>query len=112
MTVDFLDLQQGVDYTETFTWQTSAGTPISLVGYTAKLQLRQRYDSAALVSLTHASGITLGGSAGTITFTISASALNAIANSGGVWGLAVYDSGGKATMLRAGTYFVKPGAVQ
>jgi hypothetical protein len=47
---------------------------VSLVGYTARMQVRSTLESAeALIELTTANGrIALGGSAGTITLTISA----------------------------------------
>jgi hypothetical protein len=46
--------------------------PMNLSGYTARMQVRESYDSPAyLVSLTTGNGITLGGSSGTIDLRIS-----------------------------------------
>jgi hypothetical protein len=43
------------------------GVPVSLTGASARMQLRTSYDApTAAISLTNTSGITLGGTAGTI----------------------------------------------
>ena len=62
---------QGATFDKTFT-VLQGGTAINLTGYSAAMQVRETYDSAtALVSLTNGSGITLGGTAGTILVTIT-----------------------------------------
>ena len=69
-------IDQGATYSQVFTWKDSAGDPVSLVGWTARMQVRRRMPSTgALVDLTtENSGIVLGGAAGTVTVTIAATA--------------------------------------
>ena len=63
---------QGATYDRTFTVKTD-NVPINFTGYTAAMQVRETYDSTAvLINLTSGSGITLGGTAGTIQVTIPA----------------------------------------
>jgi hypothetical protein len=66
-TYDIL-IEQGATYSQVITYKES-GAAISLVGYTARMQVRSTLESAeALIELTTANGrIALGGSAGTIT---------------------------------------------
>lgn len=71
-----ITIDQGATYSQVFTWKDSAGDPVSLVGWTARMQVRRRTPSTGtLVDLTTENGgITLGGAAGTITVTIAATA--------------------------------------
>lgn len=66
-------IEQGETYIRVFTWKDSTDTAINLTGYTARMQLRaeNRLDAAAF-SFNESSGLTLGGTAGTITLTIAA----------------------------------------
>jgi hypothetical protein len=57
---------QGADWDRTFTI-TQGGTALNLTGYTSRMQVREAADSTAyLLSLSSGTGITLGGTAGTI----------------------------------------------
>ena len=68
-----LIIDQGATWNITFTYKNTDGNPINLTGYTAALQLRTSYDAAsASLSLTSGSGIVLGGTAGTIAVTATA----------------------------------------
>lgn len=74
-----LIIDQGATWNITFTYKNSAGTPINLTGYTAALQLRTSYDAAsAALSLSSGSGIVLGGTAGTIAVTATATQTGAL----------------------------------
>jgi hypothetical protein len=62
---------QGSTFRRTLTY-TLDDLPIDLSGYSSRLQVRQAYYSTeALISLVSGSGITVGGSAGTIDIFIS-----------------------------------------
>jgi len=62
----------GADFDRTFT-VTQGGTALNLTGYTAAMMVRDAVDGTAtpLLSLTSGSGITLGGTAGTIAVAIT-----------------------------------------
>jgi hypothetical protein len=65
-------LTQGETWVLPLRWKTSDYTVVDLSGYTAAMMIRQSVDGDALVSLTDADGIVLGGSVGTITATLTA----------------------------------------
>ena len=66
-----LTIYQGATFDQTFT-VTQGGTALNWTGYSANLQVREAADSTAyLLSLSSGSGITLGGTAGTIALLIS-----------------------------------------
>lgn len=69
-----ITVDQGATYSQVFTWKDSNGAAISLVGWTARMQVRQMPPvSATIIELTTENGrISLGGVAGTVTLTISA----------------------------------------
>jgi hypothetical protein len=52
------------------------GTPVNWTGYSARMQVKQYESSAAVLTLTSGSGITLGGSAGTIALSMTAAQTN------------------------------------
>ena len=101
---------QGASFDYTLTWQTG-GTPVNLSGYTARMQVRDGYDGgSAIVSLVNGTGITLGGTAGTIVVALTATETAAIdATPSGQY---VYDlelvSGATVTRLVEGTFIVSP----
>jgi hypothetical protein len=72
--------EQGATYSKLFTLTNSAGDPIDLTGYTARLQVREKYSSEVkLLDLTtENSGITLGGAAGTVAVLATATQMAAI----------------------------------
>ena len=73
----------GATFTKTFTWKID-GQAQNLTNYTARMQVRKGYaGSDLLVSLTSSSGITLGGTAGTIAVFIADSATSNLPS--GVW---------------------------
>lgn len=67
-------IDQGATYSQVFTWKDSTGALISLVGWTARMQVRRRLPSTGtIIDCTTENGrIALGGVAGTITVTIAA----------------------------------------
>lgn len=75
---------QGSSFTRTLEIQTSDGEVFSLVGYTARMEVRRTLDaSTAIVSLTTANGrISINGALGVITLTLTASETAGITQSG------------------------------
>lgn len=62
-----ITIEQGATFDETLTYTDPNGNLIDLTNCTAQMQVRATYGAAApLVALTDTSGITLGGTAGTI----------------------------------------------
>ena len=59
-------IDQGADFYLNVTWLQPNGTPYDLTGYTATFTLRQDFGKPIIWTLTESSGLTLGGSAGTI----------------------------------------------
>lgn len=97
---------QGATYDLNLTWSIG-GTAVNLTNYTAAMQVRESADAGtAVLSLTNGSGITLGGTAGTIALNISANTMGAV-----VAGQYVYDlelnSGSAVTRLVQGNFDVQ-----
>jgi ketopantoate hydroxymethyltransferase len=102
-------IQQGATFQRTVTWKDENGALINLTGYTARLQIRETPDATAtIVSLTDSSGLVLGGSAGTIAITISATATAALTITRAVYDLELVTAGGIVTRLLEGTVSVTP----
>jgi hypothetical protein len=105
-----MNCYQGASFDYTLTWQTG-GTPVNLSGYTARMQVRDSYDGgSAVVSITSGTGITLGGTAGTIVVALTATQTAAIdATPSGQY---VYDlelvSGSTVTRLVEGNFLMSP----
>lgn len=97
---------QGATFSTTFTYSVG-GTAVNLTGYSAAMQVRPSYTADPIISLTNSSGITLGGSAGTITVLISAT--NTASYKAGQY---IYDlelnSGGQVTRLLQGKFTITP----
>jgi len=91
----------------TMTWYVTtvaAGTKKDLTNYTAAMDIRRKQsDSSVLIALTSSSGISLGGSGGTITISLTDVQTAAITPGGGVWDLELIDSAGSNLRLVEGT---------
>ena len=101
-TYDIL-IEQGATFSQVITYK-EAGVAINLTGYTARLQVRSTLESAtSVVELTTAnSRIALGGAAGTITLTISATDTAALTAGRGVYDLELVSGSGIVTRLLQG----------
>ena len=105
-------VDQNADFTMTVTYTAPNGAPINLSGFTAEMMIRPGYADPAVITLTETSGITLGGSAGTVVvFTIAAQNSPLTANKSYVYDLVLTNSGAK-TRLIAGSYFIDPGVTR
>jgi hypothetical protein len=106
-----LEIKQGATLSIVATWKDSAGTAINLTSYTARLSVRETYSSSTsiLTLTTENGGISLGGSAGTITLSASATTTAALtAPFSGVYDLELVSGGGVVTRLLEGAATVSP----
>jgi len=99
---------QGATFDRTFTISIG-GSPMNLTGYTAAMQVRETYDSTStLLSLTSGTGITLGGTAGTIAVLVSSTATAAIPEGFYSYDLEITSGGGVTDRLLQGKFVVTP----
>lgn len=97
-------IEQGATWNPIITWKDNTGTAINLTGYSARLQIRDAINSiSTIVSLTSASGITLGGSAGTIAPLLSATATAALDFDDAVYDLELVSGSGIVYRLLQGS---------
>ena len=105
-------IEQGATFSKILTLKDSTGSVVNLSGYSsAEMDLRQHPESSTeVLTLTTAnSRITLGGSAGTVTLTISASDTASLTADDGVYDLEITDSGGNVFRILEGTYSIRRG---
>jgi len=108
-----LTIQQGATFSFVATWKDSTGSPVNLTGYTAGMTLRTSYAATGTVLyLASGSGITLGGTAGTISVLASATATAALpAPSTGVYDLEL-TIGATVYRLLEGGFTITPEATR
>lgn len=110
-TYDFT-IRPGTDWSQTLTW-TSGGNPVDLTGWAAHMQIRSGPGGPVFADIsTTAGGITLGGTAGTITLAIT----HTVTSQWG-WGSAYYDllmtsDTGLVSCLLSGRVLAEPGITQ
>jgi hypothetical protein len=106
-----LECYQGATFDYSLTW-TAAGSAVDLTQYDARMQVRESYDSpTVLLSLTVGSGITLGGTAGTIDLLVDAddtAQLDGTPNTQFIYDLELESSSGFVTRLVEGTFSIFP----
>jgi hypothetical protein len=99
---------QGSTFRRTLTYSLD-NVPIDLSGYSSRLQVRQAYYSEdPIISLVSGSGITVGGSAGTIDILISASATSNFPTGTHVYDLEIVSPSNVVDRLIEGTFNVTP----
>lgn len=97
---------QGATYDLNMTWAIG-GTPVNLTGYTAAMQVRiNPSETDTILSLTSGSGITLGGTAGTIAVNVSANTMGSATPGSFVYDLEL-NSGGQVTRLLQGAFTIQ-----
>ena len=101
-------IEQGSTFSRVITYKDSSGTLVNLTGYTARMHLRKKIDDASTIIelTTENSKISLGGSAGTVTLTITAADTANLDAVEGVYDLELV-SGSTVEKLIAGTFTVK-----
>lgn len=98
-----LYIDQGATFERVITWKQTNGTPVDLTGYSARMQIRRtKSNETALVSLTNANGITLGGTSGTIAISISAAVTEALTFRRAVYDLELVSPNGSVYRLLQG----------
>jgi hypothetical protein len=104
---------QGATYSVVITYKNSNGTPINLTNYTARMQLRASYASAAAaLTLTTENGrITLGGALGTITLNVEAATMETLEAKTYVYDLELVD-GSTVIRLLQGLFVNRPNATK
>lgn len=104
-----ISLYQGATFSLVLTWLT--GNPpaaVNLTGYTAVMKIKT--GGTTLVTLTTENGgIALGGTAGTITLTVSATATAALSPANGFYDLLLTSAGGIVYPLVAGLATIRAG---
>lgn len=105
--VNFL-CPQGSTFSRRLTYKID-DIPVNLTGFSSRLQVREtHYDTDTIVSLTSGSGITLGGSAGTIDILIAASATALFDAGTWVYDLEIESTNGTIDRLVEGSFIVTP----
>ena len=116
-------IEQGADFTRTFTWTDAAGALVNLTTYTARMKIKTAAGGDLIASLASnanttvpyidvngaaqtytsaASGITLGGAAGTIIVTILAAGTTLMNFKRGVYDLELVSASSVVTRLLEG----------
>lgn len=106
-----LTVEQGATFVKRLVWRDKAKRPISLSGYTAKMQIRESASSATvLFELSTANGrISMPGS-GVIEMTIAVADTFNVKN--GVYDLMLYAPSGQQIRLVEGKVVVSPGVTR
>lgn len=98
---------QGATYDLNMTWAIG-GTAVDLTNYTAAMQVRTNpSDTSPVLSMTSGSGITLGGTAGTIAVNVSSTTMGSASAGNYVYDLEL-NSGGQVTRLIQGAFVIQP----
>lgn len=100
---------QGATLSRVITWRDSAKNPYNITGYTARMQVRSAVESSTVVlELTTAnSRISLGGTNGQVTLTVSATTMTGIAAGKYVYDLELVSGTGVVTRLVQGNFVVR-----
>ena len=99
-----LFIEQGATFLKSITWKASAGDPVNLTGYTARMQFRSSVSSSTVLATatTEDGRITLGGAAGTIDIEFSDVDTAAFAFVSAVYDLELESASGFVTRLLEG----------
>lgn len=91
-------IEQGATFTRSFTYKDSTGSPINLTNYTAQGQVRQAVESGSvLLEFSTANGyVGLGGTAGTITWTVPYTITRTLSFQGARYDFFLFSSGSAA----------------
>jgi len=96
-----ITIEQGVKFELGITYKDEEGSLVDLTGYTACMDIREKYsDTTVIKTLTDISGITLGGAAGTIDILISAVDTRAFTFKKGVYDLELYPAAALSDTVR------------
>lgn len=94
--------QESLNLTATLYVDDAATTPWNLTGYTAALRIMDKPAGNVIATLTDGAGITLGGSAGTITVARTPAQVQAWKIAKGAYDLTVTSTGNQTTLVLHG----------
>jgi hypothetical protein len=107
-----LTMYQGASFDYNLVWNTTEGTvttPVDLTNWSARMQMRTSYDAhEPVLSLTSGTGITLGGTAGSILIEATSTQTAAIGSGPYVYDLEMVSPASIVTRLIEGTIIVDP----
>jgi hypothetical protein len=104
-----LTFSQGATWKLSMTYTNSTGDPINLTNYTARMQARPSYQSdTTVLNLANGTGITLGGTAGTINLLVAATTTATIGAAQYVYDLEIASASNEVTRVIEGTLQVTP----
>jgi hypothetical protein len=105
-------MYQGATFDYNLVWNTTEGTattPVDLTNWSARMQVRTSYDAnEPVLSLTAGTGITLGGTAGSILIEATATQTAAISAGQYVYDLEMVSPASAVTRLVEGTLICDP----
>lgn len=101
---------QGATFSRVITWKSDSGAPIDLTGYSARMQVRQRYvsDTTVLSLTSPSSGIMLGTTNGQVTLSVAATTMAAVNAGDYRYDLEMISTAGAVTRLLQGSFTVRP----
>lgn len=100
-------IYKGATFSELLTWKDENGALINLIGYSAQFTGEGIDRQAPFLNLTTANGgITLGGSAGTITVSMNNTATAALIANDGIYNLELTAPDGSVTRLLEGHLYI------
>jgi hypothetical protein len=104
-----LTFSQGATWKLSMTYTNSTGDPIDLTNYAARMQARPSYESdTTVLNLANGTGITLGGTAGTINLLVAATTTATIGAAQYVYDLEIASASNEVTRVIEGTLQVTP----
>lgn len=107
-----LTMYQGASFDYNLVWNTTVGTattPVDLTSWSARMQVRTSYDAnETVLSLTSGTGITLGGTAGSILIEATPVQTAAISSGQYVYDLEMVSPASAVTRLVEGTLICDP----
>jgi len=107
-----LTMYQGASFDYNLVWNTTEGTvttPVDLTNWSARMQMRTSYNSSeTALNLTSGTGITLGGTAGSVLIEATATQTAAIGAGPYVYDLELVSPASVVTRLVEGTIIVDP----
>jgi len=113
-----LYIEQGATYRRTWRWNTVSPdgltlTPINLTGYIARMQIRRSQGATASVSIsTESGGITLGGTAGTVSIVLTDDQTDVLQPKSAVYDLELEAPNGDVYRFIQGRITVDPNITQ
>ena len=102
-------IEQGATFGQTLTLKDSTGAAVNLIGFTGAMSLKQNPTATdTVISLTTSNGrMSIDGSAGTVTLSISATDTANLTPDDGVFDLEITSGAAVVTRLIEGTYSIR-----